>query len=496
MSETLFEERAQMRRAARRTARVEARNAALTRRDLLAAVGAASLAACATPDVSPAASDEPRTSEPRAPATPRHLFVFLSDDHSRIDVGCYGNRDVHTPNIDKLASQGARFERAYTPVGVCKPSRSALYTGLMPHHNGALGFDPVRADAPTWTELLKPEFCATGMIGKLNTKPVERFKFERWVRPKRVADTREVAAVKSAFEELLDAFEGRRMAIVVNLKDPHRPFRGPFEDPAYEGAPVPHDPNALSLPPHLHDTPATRQELAAYYDAIWRLDRNVGALLEVLDAKGLAQDSLVLFSSDNGQPFPFGKTTLYEAGINLPFVARWPAALAAGGVRNEFVSLIDVLPTAVDMFGATSPRAFDGRSLLPLLRDEAPAWREFIVGQHTQHLVGEPTPARSLRDERFKYIRNIRPEGTFANNVLDHSETWKSWLKAAKDDAALRDRMRQLVSRPAEELYDLVADPYELVNLAESEAHAARLASLRARLDEWMRAEGDPYATG
>jgi arylsulfatase A-like enzyme len=489
MSENLSKERAELRTAAHK--------AAITRRDLLAAVGAASLAACAAPDSAPElAVATPKDTQADAPATPRHLFVFISDDHSRIDVGCYGNGDVHTPNIDKLARQGVRFERAYTPVGVCKPSRSALYTGLMPHHNGALGFDPVRADAPTWTELLKPALCATGMIGKLNTKPVERFQFERWVRPKRVADTREVAAVKSAFEEMLEAFEGRRMAVVVNLKDPHRPFRGPFEDPAYEGAPVPHDPNALNLPPHLHDTPETRAELATYYDAIWRLDRNVGALLEVLDARGLAQDSLVLFSSDNGQPFPFGKTTLYEAGINLPFVARWPAELAAGGVRNEFVSLIDVLPTAVDMFGATSPRAFDGRSLLPLLRGEAPAWREFIVGQHTQHLVGEPTPARSLRDERYKYIRNIRPEGTFANNVLDHSETWKSWVKAAKEDAALRDRMRRLVNRPAEELYDLESDPFELVNLAGSAAHADKLSSLRARLDEWMRREGDPYAVG
>lgn len=466
-------------------------DAAWTRRELLAAVGAASLAACSTTrgDSSQARGEGAR----REAARPRHLFLFVSDDHSAIDVGCYGNRDVHTPNIDRLAFEGLRFENGYTPVGICKPSRSALYTGLMPHRNGALGFGPVRAEAPTWPELLKPELCATGMIGKLNTKPVERFSFERWVRPNRVADTREVAAMRLAFEELLDAFAGRRMAIVVNLKDPHRPFRGPFDDPGYAGAPVPHDPATLSLPPHLYDTPETRAELAAYYDAIWRLDRNLGAMLDVLDARELTHDSLVVFTSDNGQPFPFAKTTLYEAGIRLPFLARWPAAAAAGSVREEFVSLIDLLPTAAETFAVSPAADFDGRSLLPLLRGEASPWRESIVGQHTQHLVGEPAPSRSLRVGRFKYILNIKPDESFANNVLDHSTTWKSWMQAAKEQPALRERMLRLIHRPAEELYDLQADRFELSNLAGDVAHAATLARMRTQLVDWMRREGDPY---
>ncbi len=466
---------------------------AWTRRELLAAAGAVSVVACAGP-AADAAADDSGAPPAREAARPEHLFVFVSDDHSAIDVGCYGNADVHTPSIDRLAREGVRFANGYTPVGVCKPSRSALYTGLMPHKNGALGFDPVRPEVATWPELLRAPRCASGMIGKLNTKPVERFEFERWVRPKRVGDTREVAAMKRAFEELIEAFAGRRMAIVVNLKDPHRPFRGPFEDPAYVGAPVPHDPKALSLPAHLYDTPQTRRELASYYDAIWRLDRNLGALLEVLDERALARNSLVVFTSDNGQPFPFAKTTLYEAGIRLPFVARWPAAAPAGVVDERFVSLIDLLPTAADAFGVEPAPNFDGRSLLPLLRGEQAPWREFIVGQHTQHLVGEPTPARSLRLGRFKFILNIAPDEEFANNVLDHSDTWRSWIAASREDAALRERMKRLVRRPPEELYDLESDPRELVNLAGDPAHAEMLAAMRARLVEWMRREGDPYA--
>ncbi len=462
---------------------------AWTRRELLVAAGAASVVACAGPTADPALPR--RESEP---ARPEHLFVFVSDDQSAIDVGCYGNADVHTPNIDRLASEGVRFTNGYTPVAVCKPSRSAMYTGLMPHKNGALGFDPVRPDVATWPELLRAPRCASAMIGKLNTKPAERFEFERWVRPRRVGDTREVASMKRAFEELIDAFAGRRMAIVVNLKDPHRPFRGPFEDPEYVGAPVPHDPQALELPAHLFDTPQTRQELAAYYDAIWRLDRNLGALLEVIEERGLAHNSLVVFTSDNGQPFPFAKTTLYEAGVRMPFIARWPAAAPAGVVDERLVSLIDLLPTAVETFGVESAPSFDGRSLLPLLRGEKVAWRDSLVGQHTQHLVGEPTPSRSLRMGRFKYILNIAPDEEFANNVLDHSDTWRSWIAASRQNPALRERMKRLVHRPPEELFALDTDPSELANLADDPAHAETLAAMRAWLVDWMRREGDPYA--
>lgn len=461
---------------------------ALSRRELLAALGVASLAACAAPS----ANDDAQSSAPPR-KTPRHLFVIVADDLSRIDLGCYGNRDVHTPHIDSIAAQGVRFERAYTPVGVCKPSRSALYTGLMPHKNGALGFQPIRDGAPTWPELLRPELCATGMLGKLNTAPVPRFAFEHWMRPKELADTRDPQVVRAAFGATLERFDGRRMAVVVNLKDPHRPFRGPFADPDAPNQPVPHDPAKLTLPPHLFDTRETREELAQYYDAIWRLDRTVGALLAELDARGLAEDSLVVFTSDNGQGFPFAKTTLYEAGINLPFLVRWPAALKAGGVRREFVSLIDLLPTALEMFGVEYAGPLDGRSLLPLFAEVAPAWRTSIVGMHTLHRVGPETPSRSLRDERWKFILNLPVDGEFHSNVMSFSLAWKSWIAVARENPELRARMERFVRRPPEELYDLEADPFELVNLAENAQFQAQREAMKSQLLEWMRREGDPY---
>ena len=364
-----------------------------TRRDVL-------VAAAASPLLTTLACETQRATPSKLVARPRHVIVFVADDNSRIDLGCYGNRDCHTPNIDALAAQGMRFRCGYTPVGICKPARAALYTGLYPTKNGATGFTPIRADVATWTELLTPDVCATGMIGKLNVEPLEKFRFEKWERPREVGGARDTAELAAAFGGMLDTFRERRMALVVNLKDPHRPFRAPYDTPECQPTPVPHDPTKLSVPPSLYDTPATRKELALYYDAIWRLDCSVGRLLAELDARGLRDDTLVLLTSDNGQPFPFAKTTLYECGINLPFIARWPRALAAGGVSDALVSLIDILPTALDAFEIDAAGTLDGRSLLPLLRGETRGVRDAIVGQHTAGRVGAPTPSRSLRTAR------------------------------------------------------------------------------------------------
>jgi N-sulfoglucosamine sulfohydrolase len=465
-----------------------------TRRDLLAAAAATPLlATVACQSVPIPASTESNPARARPKAVPRHLIVLVSDDQSRIDMSGSGNPDCHTPNLDRLAQSGARFERGYVVVGVCKPSRSALYTGLYPHNNGAIGFVPVRDDVRTWCELLQPETCATGMIGKLNVKPVSKFRFEKWVAPKKVGDARAGDAVAEALREMIRGFGERRMAIVVNLKDPHRPFREPLvdDDPA---TPIPHDPAKIHVPAKFADTPETRAELAHYHDFLWRLDRTIGSVLDVLDETGIARDTLLVMTSDNGRPFPFAKTTLYEAGINVPFLVRWPGVIEPGTRSDAFVSLVDLLPTALDMFGVEPQVPLDGHSLLPLLRGEVQGVRERFVGEHTEHLKGLPNPSRSIRDTRFKYIRNYPAAEDFKSNVLEFSMTWNSWMKLAKDDPVLRERMLRFMRRPPQELYDLEHDPDEMHDLAGDPAHATTLARLSAELDEWMRATKDPLS--
>jgi len=421
---------------------------------------------------------------------PRNLLVLVADDLGRGDVGAYGNAAVTTPSVDRLAREGCRFDDAFTPISLCKPSRSVLYTGLGPHANGAAGFEDIRADVPTLPERLSALGVLTAQIGKLNVSPVERFPFEVLVPSNAAFESgRDPALFERELRHFLARAAGRPWCAFLNFKDPHRPFHWPPDDPP----PRRHDPNRTRVHPFLVDTPATRRELADYYDAIERADDGVGRALGVLDELELAADTLVVFTSDNGMPFPYAKATLYDAGIRMPFVVRWPGVVAPGSSEAELVHFADVLPTALDVFGAPPGAAdeLDGRSLLPLLAGRERFGRTSFVAQLDSNLRGE-LPIRALRTRGFKYIVNLRPNATFESNDLAGSLTWPSWLRAARDSADVAARVDHLLHRPLEELYDLRADPHELDDRASDPDLRATKEALRAELFAWMTSTGDP----
>lgn len=450
------------------------RKGGLDRRQLLAAVPAAAFAACASS----------REATKVEPARARNLLVVLADDLSGADLGCYGSTNVRTPHIDALAARGMLFERAYTAVGVCQPSRSSLYTGLYPIGHGALGFGPIAAGVATWPQLLGAAGVVTAMIGKLDVDPPEQFPFEHLVRSKDMASRRDSAVWRREFARFLGAFGERRFAAVIALSDPHRPFD---EEPAREPRSVPEQ---LSVPAYLWDAPGVRADLSAYYDCVARLDRTVGELLEALRSAGRAEDTLVVFTSDNGAAFPFAKATLYEAGVRMPLVVAGPGVRA--GTRNsDFASLLDLLPTALEQFDAPAP-AFDGRSLLPALREEGPAGPQRFVSMQTENNRERSAPARALHTPRFKYIRNLTPEVAMVSNVVNHTASWEAGLELARTDERVKARMQAYLYRPAEELFDLELDPCELDNLATRPEHAARLAAMREELRAWLEAHQDP----
>lgn len=427
-------------------------------------------------------------SGPPAPAPrPRHLLVLVADDLGRLDVGAYGNGAVTTPRIDRLAAEGCRFDNAFTPISLCKPSRSVLYTGRWPHANGATGFEDVAADVPTWPERLCALAVRTALIGKVNVSPIERFPFDRLVPANNAfARGRDPALFEAELRRFARDAGERPWCAVLSFKDPHRPFRWPVDS----RAPRRHDPDAVLVHPFLVDTRATRRELADYYDAIERVDDAVGRALDVLDELELRDDTLVLFTSDNGMPFPFAKATLYDAGVRMPLVARWPGVVPPGTVEGELVTFADVLPTALDAFGG-DPSGLDGRSLLPLLAGTQRFEREQVVFQLDSNLRGE-LPIRALRTRRYKYVVNFRPGETFASNDLDGSLTWPSWLEAAAESTAVAARVERLLHRPPEELYDLSPDPHELDDRAGDPELAATKLELRGELRGWMELHGDP----
>lgn len=420
-----------------------------------------------------------------------NVLLIVSDDQG-LELGAYGNAAITTPFLDRLAADGLVFDRAYTPTAVCTPSRAALYTGRVPARNGCTGFEEIDADVPVWCELLGPAGYRTGLVGKLGGKPRERFPFDFFARTLPDDDeARDVAFYAAEVGRFLDVRDERPFCLLVNLRDAHFPF-------PTDGAPTgrddtsdaPHDPAAVEVPGFLPDLPAVRVELARFYDAVRRLDATVGAVLEELDGRGLADDTLVLYTTDHGTPFPFAKTTLYEAGIHVPLIARWPGRVDPGRRTDALVSFVDVLPTVLALAGADVSPELDGRSLERVLLGETDAHREEVFATHTTHRIPPDLPSRAIVAGDWKYIRNFG-EGRFQNMVLLTSPTWPAIL----DHAASAARVARLLERPREELYRLADDPHELVDLAAEPAHRATLEDLRARVRAELERVADPILT-
>jgi len=416
---------------------------------------------------------------------PPNWLVLVGDDHSRADVGAYGHEQCRTPTLDRLAAEGVRFERAYVPVSLCTPSRSVTYTGLYPHKNGAVGFDDISTSSPTWPEILGAAGVATAQIGKLHVGPAARFPFEHLVEARKPADDgREHEFFVGALKRFLDRVEQRPFVAIVNLYDPHRPF---FRV-GMSSQPEILDPSEVRLLPHEPDTRFARLDLARYWGAVERLDTTCERLLDVLAERGLLDSTAVLYTSDNGRSFPFAKSTLYEAGTNVPLIVRWPGTPARGVVDRGFATTADLLPTILDSFDVEPPE-LDGRSLLGRFVGRAASERTEVVTTIEGNLHGE-FPSRAVRTERYKYIVNLYSEEFVSSTT--RRRTWKSWAKNADEDPRARASMDRLQHRPVEELFDLDDDPFELTNLAADPTWSDELREARQRLRAWMRAMDDP----
>ena len=245
------------------------------------------------------------------------------------------------------------------------------------------------------------------------------------------------------------------------------------------------------MPPHLPDTPEVRGELALYYDEIARLDANVGKVVAELERQGVADNTVILFISDNGRPFPGAKTTMYDTGIRTPLLARWPKGIGRGLVADGLVSSVDLAPTILQLAGVPIPPTVQGRSFAPMLTDPTARTRAEVFAEKNWHDYEDRV--RAVRTERFKYIRNDYADlaGTPSADA-GRSPTMDAIRRLHTAGGLTPLQARIFVQpRPAEELYDVVADPQETNNLATDPRHAATLADLRGRLEAWGRETGD-----
>jgi N-sulfoglucosamine sulfohydrolase len=402
------------------------------------------------------------------PARPNFLFL-VSDDQSVPDLGCYGNSAIHTPNLDAMAGEGMRFESGFVTSPSCSPSRSSIVTGRSAHATGTARLHaPLPANQKTFLEGLKSQGYFTGAFRKVHLG--DGF-WKRW----------DFEGRHKEFSTFFDARpKDRPFFLHVGFHDPHRPYW------PHEYSP-PHDPTKVPVPGFLPDTLAVRKDLAHYYDEIARMDRNVGKILALLERDKLAENTLVIFTSDNGLPFPGAKGTLYDPGLHVPMIARWPGVIKPGRVSSHLISLIDLAPTWLEAAGLPVPEIMEGRSFLPLLQEKDYKPREAIYAERNYHTHLDLI--RCVRTHQYKLIQNFLPERPYRpTSDLARSPSWHS-IQELRQQAQLNpDIERRLFTkpRPKTEFYDLAQDPGETRNLAEEPASAETVKQLQLRLSHWM----------
>lgn len=406
-----------------------------------------------------------------------NIVFILSDDLSKYDVSCYGNSAIKTPNIDRIAEEGLKFHRAYTPTAMCAPARASLYTGLYPHRNGVhMNHGSTKSSVLSLPIYLNELGYRVGLSGKKHIYPLDVYPFE----------------YMSDDKDSIDDFIGKNdtpFCLIFASNEPH----GPHNKGNYS-------PKDVSVPPYQIDTQETRELLANYYADIDIHDKEVGVILDLLDKHNLTSNTIVFFASDNGFEL-FAKWTCYEAGLNVPFLVRWPNKINPGTKTNAMISFADFVPTLIDIAGGQVPGYLDGKSFKSVLLNEKLTHHKYIYGTHTNRGIwsGETYPIRSIRNKRYKYIQNLYSEGKFTcipTNGWDYneenaSEVFKSWKKKALTDDFAAKRVIHLQKRPPEELYDLEKDPYELNNIINKKGVSDIVVELKSELQSWMEQQGD-----
>jgi N-sulfoglucosamine sulfohydrolase len=430
-----------------------------------------------------------------ATAGPKNVVLLIADDLG-MEVGCYGDAVAKTPNVDALAKSGTRFTHGFASVSSCSPSRASLLTGMPTHQSGQYGLAHAEhnfhslARVKGLPALLAPAGYKSAVIAKLHVLPKEVYPFDAEI-PGNGRNPVQIAEQARKF--VADCGE-RPFFLLVGFTDPHRAAKGFANDGKYPPSvpAIKFDPATLPLPYFIPDTPDARADLAEYYQSVARLDHGVGLVLkELADAKKL-DDTLVIFLSDNGIPFPGAKTTLYDAGVHLPLIIRRPGQ-KAGVTCSAMASWTDITPTILDWTGVKPPAGLPGRSLLPVLEQEKPDGWDVVYGSHQFHEVTMYYPMRMVRTRTHKYILNLASALEYPHaSDLWGSDTWQGILK--RGDKMMGQRsVDAFVHRPKEELYDLTSDPNELKNLAADPAQAKVLDDLRAKLAAWRKATNDPW---
>ncbi len=423
----------------------------------------------------------------RAANTTRPNFLWLIAEDFGPHLGCYGTKEVWTPNLDRLAAEGVRYTHFFTTSPVCSASRSAFNTGMYQITIGAHNHRSHRDDGyrlPDGVRVLSDWFRDAGYF----TANIVNFPESLGIRGTGKTDWNFSYDGKPFDSNNWADLKSRQPFYAqVNFSETHRAFTAPKKA----------DPAKVEIPPYYPDHPVTRADMAAYLDEATELDRKIGLVLKQLEEDGLADNTVVIFFGDNGEAHVRGKQFCYDEGLHVPLIIRWPKGIPVpahfkpGSVDDRILEAIDLAPTCLDLAGVPIPPKMEGR---PFLGPHVGAPREYAFGARDRCDM-TVFRFRTARDRRYRYIRNFTPDRPFLQRNDYKEQSYPVWnlLKELDKEGKLTPPQKFLTAptMPEEELYDLLNDPYEINNLAQSPDHQDVLRRMRAAVEKWIEETND-----
>ncbi len=411
-----------------------------------------------------------------------NIILFIADDMAWDDCGAYGHPHIQTPNLDRLAREGMRFDNAYLTCSSCSPSRSSIITGRYPHSTGGAHqlHNNLPADQITFVDMLREAGYYTALAGKLHPRKTTGDRFNKIYHPGK----KEAGGCGNWVKSLQERPVDRPFFLWLASFDPHRPYEP-------NAIPKPHTNDDVVVPAYLPDAPESRRDLALYYDEISRVDHFIGKVLTELDRQGETNNTMVLFISDNGRPFPRCKTTIYNSGVKTPFIVRWPSVVKPGSVSASMVSTVDIAPTFCSIAGLKASKTFQGVNFRLLLKHPGQTIRDYTYSEHNWHDFDDHQ--RSCHSLRFNYIRTTYTDipGTPPADAV-RSPTYQLMHKLKVENKLTSAQLNPyVVPRPVEEFYDLFNDPHELHNLASDPGFQSELLLHREKLNRWIAETND-----
>jgi N-sulfoglucosamine sulfohydrolase len=424
--------------------------------------------------------------------TKPNILIIMADDCTYTDLPLYGGVNVKTPQIDILASQGMVFNKAFVTMSMCVPCRAELYTGIQPARNGVCWNHSIaRTGLKSIVQYLGELGYRTGIAGKVHASPESVFPFEMVEGVERNCKSVTANYDADKLREFIVKDKKQPFCLVTALVVPHTPWT--VGDPSH------FNPEELKLPVYLADTKEMRFEFVNYLAEIEVLDQQVGATLKLLEDEGIADNTIVIFTSEQGAGMPFCKWTNWDKGVHTGFIVRWPGRVSENTRTDAIIQYADVLPTLIDAVGGDISETFDGSSFLSVIEGKKDEHRKYAYFMHNNVPEGPAYPIRSITDGKYHYIRNLTPESIYIQKYImarpiPENDYWPSWVFNASDNPVILDLVTRYQKRPGVQLYNTETDPFELVNLSKKASVRDIEEELSMELDKWMKQQGDPGA--